>query len=98
MTKEKTILRYARILVDIKLNGAFPKLVKLMDGKGRVIEQIVEYEWKPLKCTKCSMYGYADPECRKTGGRKEWRRKAQPAEGNVDAHTKNPGVEEENEH
>ncbi|KAJ8426970.1 hypothetical protein Cgig2_010201 [Carnegiea gigantea] len=38
VTKEKTMLRHARILVDMKLNGAFLELVTFVDEKGLVIE------------------------------------------------------------
>ncbi|KAJ8420651.1 LOW QUALITY PROTEIN: hypothetical protein Cgig2_014183 [Carnegiea gigantea] len=35
VTKEQTMLRYARILVDIKLNGAFLESVMFMDEEGQ---------------------------------------------------------------
>jgi len=35
----------------------------------------VEYEWKPIKCQHCRMYGHKEEECRKkTNTRKEWRK------------------------
>ena len=69
------MFNYARILVDMELNGAFPESVTFIDENGIVIDQMVFFEWKSLKCSKCAMYGNVDEECRKTGAKKVWRRK-----------------------
>ncbi|KAH0776179.1 hypothetical protein KY290_007590 [Solanum tuberosum] len=32
---------------------------------GKIVEQKVEYEWKPVWCTKCKNYGQELRECRR---------------------------------
>jgi len=55
----------------MKLNGNFPDSITFVDKKGLVIEQPVEFQWKPLKSAKCSMYGHLEADCRKSGVRRE---------------------------
>ncbi|KAJ8436173.1 hypothetical protein Cgig2_034201 [Carnegiea gigantea] len=39
------------------------------------IKQQVVYEWKPVKCANCHMYGHEEQVCRKKDGvRMEWRK------------------------
>ncbi|KAJ8424552.1 hypothetical protein Cgig2_013816 [Carnegiea gigantea] len=54
-TMERRMLKYARLLIDIPLDALFPDYVEVP----------VSYEWKPLKCTHCHMYGHLVDECRK---------------------------------
>ena len=51
----------------------------------------IEYEWKPIKCHHCRIYGHKDEECRKKPNvRKEWRRKpAQPIQEREEADLSN---------
>ncbi|KAJ8425600.1 hypothetical protein Cgig2_008578 [Carnegiea gigantea] len=63
-TRDKMFLNYARVMIDIALDGPYPEYV----------EYPVKYEWKPLKCSHCNMYGRLEAECRKKHERrKEWR-------------------------
>ncbi|KAJ8419442.1 hypothetical protein Cgig2_014343 [Carnegiea gigantea] len=39
-----------------------------------LVRQQVQYEWKPIKCAHCLMYGHTEPDCRKKPKpRQEWR-------------------------
>ncbi|KAJ8421919.1 hypothetical protein Cgig2_025305 [Carnegiea gigantea] len=49
-TKQKSTLRYARLLVEMSLDGQFPDYIEFANEKGAK----VIYEWLPLKCTQCN--------------------------------------------
>jgi len=76
-TKEKMMLRYARMLVEMSLEGQFPECIEFANEKGVLIRQMVQYEWLPIKCTYCKMFGHSHEDCRKKDPqRKEWRVRA----------------------
>ncbi|KAJ8424486.1 hypothetical protein Cgig2_030694 [Carnegiea gigantea] len=63
--RDKTFLNYARVLIDMELEGPFPEYVEFINDKDIVMRQQVKYEWMSLRCTHCNMYGHIDMECRK---------------------------------
>lgn len=74
--KEKKLVNYARVLIDIDITKEIPETVTIVDDLGEIIKQKVELEWQPIKCSKCSMFGHKDSDCRK-GVRRVWMRKEQ---------------------
>lgn len=93
-TKEKTMLKYARIMIEMQLDGEFPEYIEFINERGVLIRQKVNYEWMPLKCDHCHMYGHLQESCRKKEARKEWRIKA-PSSSTIQEPTANdPEVEE----
>ena len=73
-TKEKLMLNYARLLVEMPVEGNFPNFIECANEKNVVIRQKVIYEWLPIKCSYCKMYGHSQENCRKkTQLRQEWR-------------------------
>ncbi|KAJ8439192.1 LOW QUALITY PROTEIN: hypothetical protein Cgig2_003405 [Carnegiea gigantea] len=73
-TMEKVYLNYVRLLIDIPLEGPFPEFVDFITDKGLATRQRVKYEWLPLKCNHCNMFGHLENDCRKKkAGRQEWR-------------------------
>ena len=50
-TKEKVMLRYASLLVEMPLEGSFPDFIEFANEKNVVLRQKVIYEWLPLKCS-----------------------------------------------
>jgi len=80
-TKDKTMINYARVLVEFSIVGPFPETVEFSNETNTLIQQAVTYEWIPTKCTHCHMYGHLKKVCRKKGIiRKEWRKVDRPAE------------------
>ncbi|KAJ8444542.1 hypothetical protein Cgig2_000821 [Carnegiea gigantea] len=81
ITKEKQAIRYARLLVEMPIEGPFPDHVDFFNEEGVLIRQQVTYEWVPSKCTHCAMLGHTEEVCKKKKGvvRKEWRKKTQPS-------------------
>ncbi|KAJ8426158.1 hypothetical protein Cgig2_032640 [Carnegiea gigantea] len=80
-TKERSVLRYARLLINIPLDGSFPDYIEFFNDNEMLLRQHVAYEWKPLKCSHCHMFGHKEPICKKKGeeevpvGSQEQRRK-----------------------
>ena len=64
-TKDKTMLTYARLLVEIPLEGHFLDYIEFANEKNVIIRQKIVYEWRPSKCTHCRMFGHTQEECRK---------------------------------
>ncbi|KAJ8427211.1 hypothetical protein Cgig2_015423 [Carnegiea gigantea] len=72
-TKEKSMLRYARLLIEVPMEGPFPEYIEFFNEYGTLIRQQVIFEWKPSKCDHCGMFGHLEDACRKKQPRKEWR-------------------------
>ncbi|KAJ8422489.1 LOW QUALITY PROTEIN: hypothetical protein Cgig2_000558 [Carnegiea gigantea] len=62
---EKTLLKYARLLIDIPLSYHFPEYVEFANEKDVLIRQQVTYKWQRIKCDHCHMYGHLEDNCRK---------------------------------
>ena len=73
-TKSKSMIHYARLLIEVPIEGPFPDYVDFFNEKGQLIRQQVQFEWKPIKCTHCHMLGHTHDVCKKKkDARKEWR-------------------------
>jgi len=73
-TKEKTAIRYARVLIEMPLEGSFLKYIDFVNDWEVVARQKVHYEWKPILCSQCKMLGHEEQVCRKKNKvRQEWR-------------------------
>lgn len=71
---EKVMLKYARVLIEMSLDGPFPDTIEFINDNGVLIRQVVTYEWKPTKCNHCNMLGNEEDACKKKGViRKVWR-------------------------
>jgi len=80
ITKDKQAIRYARLLVEMPIEGPFPEHVDFFNEEGVLIRQQVSYKWVPTKCNHCAMLGHTKEVCKKKAGvvRTEWRKKAHP--------------------
>ena len=77
-TKDKQVIRYARLLVEMQIDGPFPEYIDFFNEDGILIRQQVTYEWIPKKCAHCTMLGHSEDVCKKKGViRTEWRQKSQ---------------------
>ncbi|KAJ8445790.1 LOW QUALITY PROTEIN: hypothetical protein Cgig2_027871 [Carnegiea gigantea] len=47
------------------LEGPFPEYVEFANEHGILIRQEVHYEWIPLKCNHCQMFGHDEEHCKK---------------------------------
>ena len=64
-TKEKSALGYARMLVEMPIEGPFPKHIDFVNDNDQVVRQLVRYEWKPTRCNHRRMQGHEEANCRK---------------------------------
>ena len=76
-TKSKDRLQYARVMVGIQIQQAFPDAILFYNKHGSVVEQKVEYEWRPTLCKKCKGIGHSEEECRKGVPTNKWVPKKQ---------------------
>ncbi|KAL2938105.1 50S ribosomal protein L24 [Bienertia sinuspersici] len=70
-TASRERLLYARVLIEIQIGQEFVVTITFQNENGKVMEQRVEYEWKPLVCTKCKGFGHVGADYRK-GGKQQW--------------------------
>jgi len=55
-TKNKDYLHYARMLIEVPIEGPF--------HSGVLVKQRITFEWKPVKCNQCQQIGHEGKECR----------------------------------
>ncbi|KAH0661616.1 hypothetical protein KY284_026547 [Solanum tuberosum] len=58
-TTQTSRISFARILIEMDITRILPIVIKIKDPKGRVLEQQVRYEWKPIFCQKCFQVGHS---------------------------------------
>lgn len=78
----KDLLHYARIMVEISIEEDFHEVINFENEWGYICHVALKYKWKPIKCTKCGMFGHEEEECKKGQPRKAWRSKGPEIQGN----------------
>ena len=66
-TKDKSMLRYARLLIEMQIDRDFLEYVEFANERGLLIRQQVKYQWLPLKCSQYRMFSIH----RSTAGKKK---------------------------
>ncbi|KAH0644894.1 hypothetical protein KY284_032778 [Solanum tuberosum] len=61
-TSQVNMISFARILFEVDITRSWPKVIKMHDPKGKVLEQQVWFEWKPIFCQKCLQVGHSCEE------------------------------------
>ncbi|XP_022014985.1 uncharacterized protein LOC110914504 [Helianthus annuus] len=84
---------YARALVEVSADKQLREEIKLavpdLEGEGFVKESLsVEYEWNPLRCAHCCVFGHSDDHC-------PYQPKIQINAHNASKNGKKPVVDEE---
>uniref|UniRef100_A0A803NJ88 DUF4283 domain-containing protein n=1 Tax=Cannabis sativa TaxID=3483 RepID=A0A803NJ88_CANSA len=86
VTLERSMIKYARVLVDVEIKEELPRTIAFVNEKKQLIEQPIEFEWLPTKCTACDMLGHSIANCNK-GKPAMWKKNKQgdtrPAVENV---------------
>ena len=73
-TRDKFFLKYARVLIEIQLIDTFLEYIEFVNEHNVAVRQKEDYEWKPLKCGHCKMFGHHGDDCRrKPQATQEWR-------------------------
>ncbi|XP_062119067.1 uncharacterized protein LOC133832784 [Humulus lupulus] len=65
VTKDRSMMQFARVLVEIELSEDLPKSVQFLNEKGQLVEQFLEFEWLPTQCRGCKVYGHTERMCNK---------------------------------
>lgn len=99
-TANRDRINFVRYLVDMKISITFPDHIKIKNEKGVLIQQEVVYEWKPVQCNVCHIFGHEDSHCRKKPQQKQkqqlvWRPKSNQNEPNHHGHTQTTEGDEE---
>ena len=66
--RQKTRLRFARVLVEMNTNDDFLDEIHVTNVRDELVTQQVVYEWKPILCNKCKKMGHNEQECRSGEG------------------------------
>ncbi|XP_060962288.1 uncharacterized protein LOC115695747 [Cannabis sativa] len=76
VTLERSMIKYARVLVDVEIKDEAPRTIAFANEKKQLIEQPVEYEWLPTECAACDLLGHLISNCNK-GKPVAWKKKQQ---------------------
>ncbi|XP_062074066.1 uncharacterized protein LOC133778209 [Humulus lupulus] len=80
VTKDRSMMKFARVLVEIDITDEVPKSIQFMNERGQLMEQLAEFEWLLTQCKNCKVYGHIVSLCNR---KKEeiWKPKDQKAGG-----------------
>uniref|UniRef100_A0A803QBU9 DUF4283 domain-containing protein n=1 Tax=Cannabis sativa TaxID=3483 RepID=A0A803QBU9_CANSA len=65
VTQERSMVKFARILVEIEISDAPPKTISFINERKQLVEQTIEYERLPSKCSACANLGHTVANCNK---------------------------------
>ena len=68
-TRQKTRLRFARVLVEMKINDDFLEEIHFTNVKDELVTQQVVYKRKSIMCTKCNKMGHSEQKCKWNKGK-----------------------------
>lgn len=89
-TAMRELLSYARILVEVSTEEEIQEIISFETEWGTIRHIEVKYEWKPIKCKKCSMFGHETEDCKMGQPRRVWQSK-KTTEGTVQGQSSRPG-------
>ena len=58
VTLDKERLSYARIMVEMNIEKDLPDKICFRNEKGVMVEQQIQYEWRPTFCNKYRKFGH----------------------------------------
>ncbi|XP_062109278.1 uncharacterized protein LOC133819912 [Humulus lupulus] len=58
VTKDRLMVKFARVLVDVEISDNLPKTINFLNETGQLVDQIIEYEWLPTQCSCCKILGH----------------------------------------
>ena len=62
-TKEKSMIKYAKLMIEAPLEGPFPEYIEFFNDNEVLVRQQIKYEWLPLKCTHYHMFRHEEAVC-----------------------------------
>lgn len=64
-TTLKDRITYARYMVEVDINGKFPDEIEFVNEMGVLVKQEIQFEWKPIRFSKCNAFGDDVGMCKK---------------------------------
>ncbi|XP_062118499.1 uncharacterized protein LOC133832131 [Humulus lupulus] len=58
VTRDRSMVKFARVLVDMEISETPPKTISFVNERDQLVDQLVEYEWLPSKCKACDCLGH----------------------------------------
>ncbi|XP_062085514.1 uncharacterized protein LOC133791609 [Humulus lupulus] len=65
ITKDRSMVKFPRVLVDIEIAEQLPHTISFMNECGQLMEQTIEYEWLPTRCSTCKNLGHIASGCKR---------------------------------
>ncbi|XP_062103378.1 uncharacterized protein LOC133814434 [Humulus lupulus] len=72
--KNRTMMQFSRVLVEIEITEEVPKSIQFINEKGQLMEQLLDFEWIPTQCKSCRVYGHTEKMCNRKQS-ETWRSK-----------------------
>ncbi|XP_021768555.1 uncharacterized protein LOC110732876 [Chenopodium quinoa] len=63
VTSTKETIAFARVMVEVPVNGVFPKYIEFLDEGGHLMRQRVVFEWKSISYSVCNGLGHVGSDC-----------------------------------
>ncbi|XP_062109683.1 uncharacterized protein LOC133821348 [Humulus lupulus] len=74
LTKDRSMVKFARVLVEVEISDNVPKTISFLNERGQLMERLLEYEWLPTQCQGCKILGHPATNCNRKQGA-VWRKK-----------------------
>ncbi|XP_062080863.1 uncharacterized protein LOC133785658 [Humulus lupulus] len=58
----------------MEISESLPKYISYINERGQVVDQLIDYEWLPTKCSQCKKLGHTTSSCKFVDG-VVWRKK-----------------------
>lgn len=71
----KELLSFARVLVEIYIEEELPATINFENEWGEICHILLKYEWKPIKCKECGMFGHEIEDYKIGQPKRVWRTK-----------------------
>lgn len=62
--KNKDIMQFARVLVELDVNQGFHDLISFTNEDDELVSIKVQYDWKPQVCGKCNRFRNLADSCK----------------------------------
>lgn len=72
LTAQRNRGGYAQILIQTGLQSELKTTVKYLAEDGRMMDQVVKYEWLPIHCSVCKEHDHPTDHCRRRVVKKVW--------------------------
>lgn len=76
-TTQKWRSSYARLLIEVDVTMLVPKEITIQNYEGKLVKQVVQYEWLSNFCGRCQKFGHS---CDTKRSVPQWKPKQKPQE------------------